>query len=116
MDIKDFYLCQGAITTLCSYEGQSGIRFQGVCKKWYVRTQIYFYEIYLWKPVYKQLLETWEWKNGVNEKTFLAKSLYKQMVGLEYNGETQTGYGFMFNMIFKDGTRSDNAFTFYGRV
>ena len=36
------------------------------------------------------------------------------MVGLEYNGETQTGYGFMFNMIFKDGTRSDNAFTLYG--
>ncbi len=87
MDIKDFYLCQGAISTLCGYEGRSGIRFQGVCKKWYVRTQIYFYEVYLWKLVYKQLLQGRHWEKGVNEKTFLAKSPYNKMVGWEHEGE-----------------------------
>ena len=46
----------------------------------------------------------------MNEKTFLAKSLYNQMVGWVHNGSKQTGSCMMFNMILKDGTRSDNPF------
>ena len=48
---------------------------------------------------------------GVNEKKFLAKSPYNKMAGWEYNGNTQTGWSAMFNMILQDGTRSDNSFT-----
>ena len=54
----------------------------------------------------------------MNEKKFLANqpSPDNQMVGLEHNGEQQTNKGSMFNMILQDGTRSDNAFTYDGRV
>ncbi len=38
------------------------------------------------------------------------------MVRWVHNGEEQTGYGGMFNMILRDGTRSDNAFTWKGTV
>ena len=40
------------------------------------------------------------------------------MVGWEYNCDEQTSLGgdCMFNMILQDGTRSDNAFTYYSSV
>ena len=38
------------------------------------------------------------------------------MVGWEYDSVIQTSYSNMFNIILKDGTRSDNAFTLYGKV
>ncbi len=38
------------------------------------------------------------------------------MVGWEHEGDKQTDNGCMFNMILKDGTRSDNAMTFLGKV
>ncbi len=53
---------------------------------------------------------------GVNEKTFLAKSPYNQIAGIEHSGMQQTGRGTVFNMILKDGTRSDNDMTMNGRV
>ncbi len=53
------------------------------------------------------------WEQGVNEKTFLAKPPYNKTVGWEYNCEQQTDNGSLFNIILKDGTRSDNAFTDY---
>ena len=37
------------------------------------------------------------------------------MVGWEHNGKYQTMYGDLFNMILRDGTRSDNSFTWYGK-
>ncbi len=52
----------------------------------------------------------------MNEKTFLAKSPYNQIVGWEHDGDGQTGRGCMFNMILQDGTRSDNPFTWFGYV
>ena len=59
------------------------------------------------------MLQTWDWKRGVNEKTFPAKPTPdNQIVAWEHNGGTQTFSpdGNMFNMILRDGTRSDNAF------
>ena len=38
------------------------------------------------------------------------------MVGWVHSGVKQTGDGGMFNMILRDGTRSDNAFTWKGTV
>ncbi len=38
------------------------------------------------------------------------------MVGLEHDCDEQTSYRCMFNMILKDGTRSDNAMTIDGEV
>ncbi len=38
------------------------------------------------------------------------------MVAWEYNGDEQTSGLSMFNMILKDGTRSDNAMTRNGKV
>ena len=38
------------------------------------------------------------------------------MVGWEYDSVIQTSYSNMFNIILKDGTRSNNAFTLYGKV
>ncbi len=38
------------------------------------------------------------------------------MVGLEHEGDKQTEYGNMFNMILQDGTRSDNPMTVNGKV
>jgi hypothetical protein len=52
----------------------------------------------------------------VNEKTFLAKSPYNKIAGIEHSGEKQTGHVGMFNMILQDGTRSDNPFTWNGEV
>ncbi len=38
------------------------------------------------------------------------------MVGWEHNSKKQTNAGTMFNMILRDGTRSDNPFTWKGNV
>ncbi len=38
------------------------------------------------------------------------------MVGIEHDGKKKTNYGGLFNMILKDGTRSDNAMTWNGYV
>ena len=57
----------------------------------------------------------------MNEKTFPANqpSPYNKMVAFEHDCEEQScnhGDCYMFNMILRDGTRSDNAFinTHYG--
>ncbi len=108
---------QGAMSTLYHILGQFGIRLQQLNKMFYFRLPNYSPNpISLFKFVYKQLVKTWDWKKGVNEKTFLAKSPYNSIVGWEHNGHEQTGDGWMFNMILQDGTRSDNAFTYYGKV
>ncbi len=54
----------------------------------------------------------------MNEKTFLANqpSPDNKMVGIEHSGHKQTNAGGVFNMILKDGTRSDNPFTSDGKV
>ena len=46
----------------------------------------------------------------MNQKTFLANSLYNSIAGLEHSGEEQYDAGYLFNMILQDGTRSVNAF------
>ena len=83
-----------------------------------IASYLFKYPMPIWKLVYKQLVKAVGWKQGVNEKTFLAKPPDNQMVGLEHNGKKQTslGGGCMFNMILKDGTRSDNAMNNYGQV
>ncbi len=60
--------------------------------------------------MYKQLVRAYGWEDGVNEKTFLANQPLpdNQIVGWEHSGHKQTSRGSMFNMILKDGTRSDN--------
>ena len=47
----------------------------------------------------------------MNEKTFLANqpSPDNKMVGIEHDGYEQTDDGCLFNIILKDGTRSNNA-------
>ena len=56
----------------------------------------------------------------MNEKTFPANqpSPYNQMVAWEHDCDEQNNriMNSMFNMILKDGTRSDNSFTRNGRV
>ncbi len=56
------------------------------------------------------MLQANDWEEGVNEKTFPAKpSPDNSFVGLEHDGDEQTiGGCIMFNMILRDGTRSDN--------
>ncbi len=106
--------------TICQYYGEKGILLQALNWRLYKSISLYYFtqNIKLFKLAYKQLLQTRDWEQGVNEKTFPANqpSPDNQMVGLEHDGEYQTGYGNMFNMILKDGTRSDNAMTVDGEV
>ena len=52
-----------------------------------------------------------DWEEGVNEKTFPAKpSPDNSFVALEHDGNEQTSWRNMFNIILRDGTRSDNPF------
>ncbi len=63
------------------------------------------------------MLQANDWGKGVNEKTFLTKSPYNPLAGWEHDGEKQTDVGYcMFNMILKDGTRSDNPMSRVGIV
>ncbi len=77
-----------------------------------IASYLFKYPMPIWKLVYKQLVQAGNWRNGVNEKTFPAKPTPdNQMVGIEHDGEEQTDCGgCMFNIILKDGTRSDNPF------
>ena len=77
-----------------------------------IASYLFKYPMPIWKLVYKQLVQTLEWEQGVNEKIFPAKpSPDNSFVALEHSGHKQTnGSGRMFNMILRDGTRSDNAF------
>ena len=95
-----------------------GATLQQLNKMFYDRLPKYIYECALFVLVYKQLVQAYDWKKGVNEKTFLANqpSPYNKIVGWVHDGHKQTGYGSMFNMILKDGTRSDNAMTWNGYV
>ncbi len=108
------------MSLICQIVGKSAIRLQGLNRRLYKKIAEYFYayEIRLWKLNYKNLLQTWDWKLGVNEKTFLDNqpSPYNKMVGLEHSGMQQIDDGDMFNMILQDGTRSDNPMTVYGIV
>ena len=80
-----------------------------------IASYLFKYPMPIWKLVYKQLVQTLEWEQGVNEKTFLADqtSPVNQIVGIEHDGKKQTDEGFMFNMILRDDTRSDNPFIGY---
>ena len=93
-----------------------GTTLQQLNKMFYDRLPKYIYECALFALAYKQLLQAGLWKHGVNEKKFLAKSPYNKMVGWEHNCDTQTGHSSMFNMILKDGIRSDNPMTLNGTV
>ncbi len=65
----------GAMSTLYQILGRFGIELQQLNKMFYKRTPRYSPDpISLWKLVYKRLLKARGWKQGVNEKTFLAKS------------------------------------------
>ena len=77
-----------------------------------IASYLFKYPMPIWKLVYKQLVQTQRWSQVVNEKTFLADqtSPDNQIVGIEHDGDEQTGYSYRFNMILRDGTRSDNAF------
>ncbi len=90
-----------------------GATLQQLNKMFYNRLPKYIYECALFALVYKQLVQAKDWEKVVNEKKFLAKSPYNQIVAWEYDGEEQTDCAMMFNMILQDGTRSDNAFTYY---
>ncbi len=92
-----------------------GVTLQQLNKMFYNRLPKYIYECALF--VYKQLVQAKDWEKGVNEKKFLANqpSPYNPVVAFEHNGKTQTGDGYpMFNMILRDGTRSDNPMTVNG--
>ncbi len=110
----------GAMSTLYQILGKFGIKLQQLNKMIYKRTPRYSPDpISLWKLVYKQLVKTAQWEQGVNEKTFLANQplLDNQIVGWEHSGNKQTSRGSMFNMILNNGTRSDNPMIdVYGRV
>ena len=79
----------GAMSTLYQILGRFGIKLQQLNKMFYKRTPRYSPDpISLWKLVYKQLLQTYKWLQGVNEKTFPAKpSPYNKMVAWEHNGK-----------------------------
>jgi hypothetical protein len=100
---------------ICQIVGKSAIRLQGLNRRLYKKIPEYFYayEMLLWKLNYKNLLQTLEWEQGVNEKTFLDNqpSPYNKIAGWEHSGHKQTEWGHMFNMILQDGTRSDNPMT-----
>ncbi len=83
-----------------------------------IASYLFKYPMPIWKLVYKNLVQAENWERGVNEKTFLANqtSPDNKMVGWEYNCDEQTNNGWLFNMILKDGTRSDNPFTLRGTV
>ena len=79
----------GAMSTLYQILGRFGIKLQQLNKMFYKRTPRYSPDpISLWKLVYKQLVQT-GWKQGVNEKTFLANqpSPDNQIAGWVHNGE-----------------------------
>ncbi len=77
-----------------------------------IASYLFKYPMPIWKLVYKQLLQAQPWGQGVNEKTFLADqtSPDNPVVAFEHNSSIQTDCGYMFNMILRDGTRSDNPF------
>ena len=83
-----------------------------------IASYLFKYPMPIWKLVYKQLVQTRRWEQGVNEKTFLADqtSPDNQIAGWEHDGKKQTNAGTMFNMILNDGTRSDNPMTLHGEV
>ncbi len=96
-----------------------GATLQQLNNMFYDRLPRYIYECALFALVYKQLVQVGDWEQGVNEKIFLAKSPYNSIAGWVHDGDEETNtYGglCMFNMILRDGTRSDNAFisTHYG--
>ncbi len=105
---------QVAMRKVAKFLGKQGIKLQQLNKMFYKRIASYLfkYPMPIWKLVYKQLVQTQLWEDGVNEKTFPAKPTPdNQMVGIEHDGDEQTNDGWMFNMILKDGTRSDIPFT-----
>jgi hypothetical protein len=107
------------MSLICQIVGKSAIRLQGLNRRMYKKIAEYFYayKIRCFRLNYKNLLQARSWEQGVNEKTFLAKSPYNKMVAWEHNGHKQTTtYGCMFNMILQDGTRSDNLMTWFGNV
>jgi hypothetical protein len=81
----------GPMSLICQIVGKSAIRLQGLNRKLYKKIAEFFYayKIRILKLNYKNLLQTLQWRRGVNEKTFLADqtSPGNPVVGWEHDGE-----------------------------
>ena len=61
------------MSNVCQFLDVSGIRLQGLNRRLYKKIAEYFsaYKIRIFRLNYEKLIKAKNWKDGVNEKTFL---------------------------------------------